>query len=112
MSLTYAVDRLYEIGWLPESGQDLERLSDGRRYPTVRTISRFFEEQGLCLSVKGSAKFHCYQATWGPVGEEPDPHRAADDRHGTVIGSCDREAVVYALAQLLAAQAEVPLATA
>ena len=112
MSLEYAVDRLYEIGWLPESGMELERLSDGRRYPTVGAVARLFDERDLRLSIKGNAKFHCCQATWGPATEEPDPNRSADERHGTVVGSCDREAAVYALAQFLAVRAENQLATA
>jgi hypothetical protein len=112
MSLTYAVDRLYEIGWLPEQRMDLERLSDGRRYPSLAAIQRLFAEQGLRLSVKEDQKFHCYQAVWSPADEVSDPARAADERHGTVVGSSDREAAVYALAQYLAAQAELSLATA
>jgi hypothetical protein len=112
MSLTYAVDRLYEIGWLPEQRIDLDRLPDGRRYPTLSAIQRIFTELGLRLSVKQNQKYRCYQAVWSPAGEPSDPARPADERHGTVVGSCDREAAVYALAQLLAAQAEAPLATA
>jgi hypothetical protein len=103
MSLHYAVDRLYEVGWLAENGIDVEKLSDGRRYPTIDAIARKFGEEGLQLSIKGSAKFRCFQATWSPTGEEPDP-ACTDERHGTVIGSCDREAAVYALAKFMASQ--------
>jgi hypothetical protein len=106
MSLNYAVDRLYEVGWLFDNGIDVERLSDGRRYPTIDAIARLFGENGLQLSIKGSTKFRCFQATWSPVGEEFDPNRSTDERHGTVIGACDREAAVYALAQHLASQKE------
>ena len=47
--------------------------------------------------------FSCYRATWAPTGEPLDPSSAADERHGTVVGACEREAAVYALAQLRAA---------
>jgi hypothetical protein len=114
MSLDYAVDRLYEMGWLPTegTGADYERLKDGRRYPSFAAVQRYFAEAGLTLSVKPNLMFNCSQAVWCPISEDLDPTRSADERHGTVIGSCDREAAVYALAQLLSAQAEMQLATA
>lgn len=110
MSLEYAVDRLYELGWLPEGGPDLERLSDGRRYPTVAGVQRLFAKDGLRLAVKENEKFRCYQATWSPLEEATDPRHPADDRHGTVVGGCDREAAVYAMAQYRASQAELQMA--
>jgi hypothetical protein len=112
MNLDYAVDRLYEIGWLPSSSTGMERLSDGRRYPTLAAVQKHFENSGLVLSFKQNDKFNCCQATWAPLGEEIDPRHAADERHGTVVGRCSSEAAVYAMAQLLAAQAETQLATA
>jgi len=110
MNVNYAVDRLYEVGWLPTPDCELERLSDGRRYPSILAVQRFFTQAGLELSIKQNLVFNCYHATWAPAGEELDPRHAADERHGTVVGSCEREAAVYALAQLVAAQAETPLA--
>ena len=112
MNLTYAVDRLLEAGWLPVEHDDLERLPDGRSYPSLFAIQREFSKAGLELSVKHNLIFNCYRATWAPVGEPLDPSHAADERHGTVVGSCEREAAVFALAQLKAAQAESNLATA
>jgi hypothetical protein len=110
MSLSYAVDRLYEVGWLPEGGVDLDRLGDGRRYPSLRAIQQLLGEHGLSLSVKQNQKFKCYQATWAPADEEPDPGRSADDRHGTVVGDSEAEAAVYALAQVLVTQRQEELA--
>ena len=110
MSLDFAVDRLYEVGWLPEAGIDLERLGDGRRYPSLRAIQQLLGEQGLSLSIKENQKFRCYQATWSPAGEEPDPGRSADERHGTVVGDSEPEAAVYALAQVLVNQRQEELA--
>ena len=107
MNLTYAVDRLIDTGWTPSDEADLDRLPDGRSFPSVLTVQREFARAGLELSIKHNMVFGCYRATWGPAGDPLDPSHAADERHGTVIGSCDREAAVYALAQLREAQDRV-----
>src|SRR5689334_8422459 len=99
MNLDYAIDRLYETGWTPSSQSDLELLPDGRKFPSIAAIQKEFSEAGLNLSIKHNPQFKCYRATWGPRGETMDPKRAADERHGTVIGKCEREAAVYAMAQ-------------
>lgn len=100
MNLTYAVDRLLETGWTPDEHLDLDRLPDGRRFPSVLAVQREFARAGLELRIKHNLMFSCYRATWAPVGEPLDDDRAADEQHGTVIGACEREASVYALAQL------------
>lgn len=110
MNLTYAVERLLDTGWAADPGMDLERLPDGRRFPSVLAVQNEFALAGLELSIKQNLMFGCYRATWAPVGEPLDPSAATDDRHGTVIGACEREAAVYALAQLRAAQVERQLA--
>jgi hypothetical protein len=110
MNLNYAVDRLLEAGWLPSDAADLERLPDGRSFPSISSVQSEFARAGLQLSIKHNPKFKCYRATWAPSGEALDPGHAADDRHGTVVGACEREAAVYALAQLRTAQAELQLA--
>ena len=110
MNLVYAVERLLETGWCPNHEMDLERLPDGRSYPSVLTVQREFTRTGLELSIKQNMVFGCYRATWAPAGETNDGSQS-DDRHGTVIGSCDREAAVYALAQLREAQVERQLET-
>jgi hypothetical protein len=105
MNLTYAVDRLYDVGWSPSDGAaSLEALADGRRFPSVLAVQFEFAQAGLELAIKHNLVFNCYRATWAPAGEPLDPARAADERHGTVVGACEREAAVYALAQLRAAQ--------
>jgi hypothetical protein len=88
----------------------LERLPDGRRFPSVLTVQREFALAGLELSIKQNLMFGCYRATWAPAGEPLDPSAQTDERHGTVIGDCEREAAVYALAHLRAAQVEHQLA--
>jgi hypothetical protein len=102
MNLVYAVERLLDTGWCPID-QDLERLPDGRHFPSVPAVQREFTRAGLSLSIKHNLVFGCYRATWAPDGEVASEERT-DDRHGTVIGSCDREAAVYALAQLRESQ--------
>ena len=107
MNLAYAVERLMETGWCPTDEEiDLERLPDGRSFPSVMAIQREFTSVGLELSIKQNLMFSCYRATWAPVGEAVDQQSHADESHGTVIGACEREAGVYALAQLRTAQLE------
>ena len=111
MNLEYAVERLNQTGWKASTQQDLERLADGRQFPSVLAVQRDFARTGLELSIKHNMMFNCYRATWGPVGEPLEETHAADERHGTVIGACQREAAVYALAQLREAQQEKLLAS-
>jgi hypothetical protein len=107
MNLTYAVDRLLDAGWRPSDEADIEQLPDGRRFPSVETFQREFSTLGLELRLKHNLIFNCYRATWAPLGEEQDEKRPSDERHGTVIGACQREAAVYALAQLRESQTPV-----
>jgi hypothetical protein len=111
MNLTYAVERLYETGWTPTIDSDLERLPDQRRYPSVLAVQREFARAGLELRIKHNLIFNCYRSTWAPIGEPLDDSVAADERHGTVIGSCEREAAVYALAQLRESMSQRQLAS-
>jgi len=111
MNLTYAVDRLLEAGWFPQGEVEVEHLPDGRAFPSILTVQREFSRVGLELSIKHNLIFNCYRATWAPVGEPLDPGHDADERHGTVVGACEREAAVYALAQLRTA-AELHLVNA
>jgi hypothetical protein len=112
MNLTYAVDRLLDGGWSPWGELDLEQLPDGRSFPSVLTVQREFSRAGLELSIKHNLMFGCYRAIWGPIGQPLDPSHAADEQHGAVVGACEREAAVYALAQLRAAQSEKQLINA
>jgi hypothetical protein len=119
MNLEYAVERLYNTGWTPGGGGNsrggddaIERLPDGRRFPSVLAVQREFAREGLELAIKHNLMFNCYRSTWAPTGEVLDDDCPADARHGTVVGACPREAAVYALAQLREAQLEHQLATA
>ena len=64
MNLEFAVERLAEAGWSPAEELELERLPDGRGYPSVLTVQKRFAEAGLELSIKHNLMFNCYRATW------------------------------------------------
>lgn len=104
MNLDYAIERLYATGWLPALDTDVETQPNGRLFPSLSAIEREFAAAGLHLKTQQISKFNCYRATWGPTDGNDN------DRRGTVIGACQREAAVYALAQLRAANSQ--LATA
>src|SRR3954469_69764 len=113
MNLDYAIERLYQTGWTPTaSAVGLEALSDGRRYPSLAEVQREFARRGLRLEIQHKLMFNCYRATWSPASETPDADHAEDESHGTVVGSTDREAAVYALAQLREVTSERPLTMA
>ena len=42
MSLMYAIDELYEAGWVGGDVGACERASDGRAYPTVESVQEEF----------------------------------------------------------------------
>lgn len=100
MKLDYAVQRLLDTGWTPGRDTECEFSPEGLKFPSVLAVQREFARAGLELAIKHNLMFSCYRATWAPVGEPLDGSATADDRHGTVIGACEREAAVYALAQL------------
>ena len=96
MNLVFSVDKLYETGWQPEVGAvgvnaGMERLPDGRWYPSVLKIQGIFALAGFELAIRYVQLFDCYRAVW------TDRSGAAA---GAVVGSDEREAAVYALAQL------------
>ena len=104
MKLAYAVERLYATGWTVADDLGLETLPDGRKYPSVLAVTREFAQNGLDLSIKHNLIFNCYRAAWHPA--DPSELDSEPYRTGTVIGACEREAAVYALAQLREALAE------
>ena len=107
MNLDYAVERLYASGWIPEAApsEELETLPDGRAFPTVRLVQDEFARAGLELSIKANPKFNCCRASWRAGAQA----HGEKDPGGTVVGSCEREAAVYALAQLRSSGAERPM---
>ncbi len=96
MNLEFSVDKLYETGWLPEpasiaANAGLERLSDGRFYPSVLKIQEIFAAAGYELAIRYVQLFDCYRAVWSD---------RAGAAAGAVVGADECEAAVYALAQL------------
>ena len=96
MNLEFSVDKLYETGWQPDAasggaGSGMERLADGRLYPSVPKIQEIFAAAGFELAIRYVQLFDCFRAVW------TDRSGAAA---GAVVGSDEREAAVYALAQL------------
>ena len=57
MNLAYAVDRLYDGGWLPSHSEDLETLPDGRTFPSIFAVQREFAGAGLELAIKHDCQF-------------------------------------------------------
>ena len=97
MNLEISVDKLYETGWTPDrsaivgSASGLERLPDGRVYPSIRKTQELFAAAGFELVIRFVQLFDCYRAVW------TDRTGAAA---GAVVGADEREAAVFALAQL------------
>jgi hypothetical protein len=115
MTINFAVDRLYETGWLPSAEMDLDKLPSGLRYPTVPTVMREFKNAGLSLQITPHLMFGCCRAEWTSITCQ------STDLTGTVVGSCEKEAAVFALAKLreqqmdqrlTASDIQMPFATA
>ena len=90
MGLDFAIDELYATGWaaLDTAGCESE---GGRWIPTVERVMREFEGHGLTLSVRHVQLFDCFRAEWSDGAGVPA---------GSVVGQSEREASLYALAQL------------
>ena len=106
MNLECSVDKLYENGWRAEDAHvtpsnGLERLPDGRLYPSALKVQAIFASRGYELAIRYVQLFDCYRAVW------TDSTGAAV---GAVVGSDEREASVYALAQLLKTTTAIPTA--
>jgi hypothetical protein len=108
MNLEYSVDQLYETGWQPEvqyrgadAAPELERLPDGRLYPSVLRVQQMFAAAGYELAIRYVQLFECYRASWTDRTGAPV---------GAVVGADEREAAVYALAQLRKMTSRVPAA--
>ena len=107
MNLDFSVDKLYETGWQSELPAEnpapagLERLPDGRWYPSILKIHEIFASQGHELAIRYVQLFECYRASWTDRSGSPA---------GAVVGSDEREAAVYALAQLRKNQSQQPAA--
>ena len=95
ISLQYAVDKLYEAGWIPTDPGVCQHLPTGRLYPPLATIHQTFAAGGFELVIRHVQLFDCYRAVW------TDATGAAA---GAVVGADESEAAVFALAQFLKSQ--------
>jgi hypothetical protein len=91
MNLAFSVEKLYETGWQPKDVAGCERLEDGRLYPSVLQVQQSFAAAGFDLAIRHVQLFDCYRAVWMD---------SAGVAAGAVVGADEREAAVYALAQL------------
>jgi hypothetical protein len=99
MNLEISVDKLYETGWhAVSSDSGLERLPDGRAYPSVLATRQIFAAAGYDLAIRYVQLFDCYRAVWTD---------SSGTALGAVVGSDEREAAVYALAQMRRGQISV-----
>lgn len=92
INLQYAVDKLYEAGWVPTDPTVCQHLPTGRMYPPLSAIHEMFAVRGFRLVIRRVELFDCFRAVW------TDLTGAAA---GAVVGSDESEAGVFALAQLL-----------
>lgn len=91
MNLQYSVDKLYETGWQPTDVTGCERLPDGRLYPSVAQVQAAFAAAGYSLTIRHVQLFDCCRAVWSD---------STGTAAGAVVGADEREAAVFALAQL------------
>lgn len=92
MGLSFAIDELVATGWsgLDTSGCHFD--TDGRSYPTIARVRQEFAAAGFELTISKSDSHGCHRAVWREAGQGEDS--------GAVVGACDAEAAVFALAHL------------
>jgi hypothetical protein len=90
MGLDFAIDELYATGWSGLDSASCEFHADGRSFPSVERIKKYFAQAGFTLTTRHIQLFDCYRAEW----------RDASNDGGAVVGQSEKEAAVYALSQL------------
>lgn len=91
MGLDFAIDELYSSGWAALDTAGCKPSGDGRWVPGIDRIRDELARLGLTLRTKHVQLFDCVRAEW----------LDADGRVlGSVVGSTELEAGVYALAQV------------
>lgn len=91
MSFEFALDELYATGWSDLDSSGCSHHSDGRAFPRPDRVKQEFAAAGVDLSLEKVDAFKCYRAKWS----ETDTGTPV-----TVVGACDAEAAVFALARL------------
>src|SRR5262249_11832642 len=90
MGLDFAVDELYATGWSDLDSIGFSHHTDGRGYPKPDRVTQEFASAGFRFATRRIDLFNCYRAEWFDT---------AGDLQGAVVGYCEAEAAVYALAQ-------------
>ena len=91
MGLDFAIDELYASGWAALDTAGCKPSGDGRWVPGIERIREELGRLGLTLSTKHVQLFDCCRAEWAD---------ASGHALGSVVGSTELEAAVYALAQV------------
>ena len=89
--LELAIDELYASGWAALDTTGCQHHSDGRAFPGPLRVQKEFAELGFELRIVFVQLFDCYRAEWVD---------GQGQAVGAVVGSCEVEAAIYALAQL------------
>ncbi len=98
MSLTFAIDELYEAGWEAGDASACERAADGRAYPTAEDVVEAFGRVGSRLTFQMDDGFGVFLASWS---------ESELVRGGRVVASSRDEAAVFALARMLGSRREM-----
>ena len=91
MGLEFALDELYATGWSDLDSTGCSHIADGRAFPRAERVKAEFAAAGVDLTIERMEAFNCHRAHWKDV-ESGHPR--------AVVGHCEAEAAVYALAQL------------
>jgi hypothetical protein len=91
MSFEFALDELYATGWSDLDSSGCSHHVDGRAYPRPDRVKQEFAAAGVDLEIQKIDAFKCYRAKWADM-DTGNPE--------TVVGQCDAEAAVFALARL------------
>jgi hypothetical protein len=91
MSFEFALDELYATGWSDLDSSGCSHHRDGRAYPRPDRVKQEFAAAGVDLTIEKVDAFNCYRAKWTD---------ADTGQPVTVVGACEAEAAVFALARL------------
>lgn len=91
MGIDIALDELYATGWSQLDSSACEQAADGRWMPTLEAVRDEFAREGFGLLLTHIQLFDCYRAAWEGGGGQAG---------GAVVAQTEREAAVFALAQL------------
>lgn len=91
MSFEFALDELYATGWSDLDSSGCSHHVDGRAFPRLDRVKQEFAAAGVDFSIERVDAFNCSRAKW---------HDTDSGQQLAVVGACDAEASVFALARL------------